>query len=179
MRKLSKREQILITAGVALALAAGLSELVFRPLWTRHSELVDKIERAERDLNQVRALFSRFRKFETHLANIESRLIREGDKFSLFTFLEESAWKAGVKERLVAMTPSQSSTVEGYQKLEIVIRFEDLTVAQMVKFLREVENAPRFIRVDQLRVDRSTGKAADRIQFSGKLVTFAVKAPRG
>ncbi len=178
MRKLSKREQILITAGLALALAAGLSELVFRPLWTRHSELMRKIERTERDLKQVRGLFTRFQRFETLLADIESRLIRKGDKFSLFTFLEESAWKAGVKERLVAMTPSQSTTVEGYEKLEIAIRFEDLTVAQMVKFLREVENAPRFIRVDQLRVDRSPGKS-DRIQFSGKLVTFAIIAPRG
>jgi hypothetical protein len=165
-------------AGLALALVFALSELVFRPLWTRHSELVRKIERTERDLGQVRALFTRFRRFETLLTNIESRLIHEGDKFSLFAFLEESARKAGVKERLIAMTPSQSSTVEGYQKLEIAIRFEDLTVAQMVKFLREVENAPRFIQVDQLRVDRSTGKS-DRIQFSGKLVTFAVKAPRG
>ncbi len=178
MKKLSKREKIFITAGLALALIIGMSELVFRPLWTRHSELLGKIERTERDLNQVRALFSRFRRFEMLLTDIESRLIHEGDKFSLFAFLEESARKAGVKERLVAMTPSQSSTVEGYQKLEIAIRFEDLTVAQMVKFLREVENAPRFIRVDQLRVDRSTGKS-DRIQFSGKLVTFAVKAPRG
>ncbi len=178
MRKLSKRETILIAVGLGVVLIVGISELVFRPLWTRHSELVRNIERTERDLNQVRAIFSRFRKLETLLADIESRLIREGDKFSLFSFLEESARKAGVKERLVSMTPSQSSTVEGYQKLEIAIRFENLTMAQMVKFLREVENAPRFIRVDQLRVDRSTGKS-DRVQFSGKLVTFATKAPRG
>lgn len=178
MRKLSKREQVLIGVGLCLALILGLSELVFRPLWTRHSELIRKIERTERDLSQIQALFTRFRKFDSLLADIERRLIQKGDKFSLFSFLEESARKAGVKDRLVAMTPSQSSTVEGYQKLEIAIRFEDLTMEQMVKFLKEVENAPRFIRVDQLRVDRSTGKS-DRVQFSGKLVTFAVKEVQG
>ena len=176
--KLSKREHIFIAVGLGLVLILGLSELAFRPLWTRHSELVRKIERTERDLNQVRGLFQRFRKLEALLADIESRLVREGDDFSLFSFLEESARRAGVKERLVAMTPSQSSTVEGYQRLEIAIRFEDLTVAQMVDFLREVENAPRFIRVDQLRVDRSS-RTSDRIRFSGKMVTFSVKAPRG
>lgn len=176
--KLSKREQILIGVGLGLIAVLGLSELVFRPLWQRHSELVQKIKRSERDLGQVRALLNRHRKFEKMLSDIERRLVREGDGFSLFSFLEESARRAGVKERLVAMTPAQPSTVDGYQRMEISIRFEDLTVAEMVKFLREVEDAPRFIRVDRLRVDRSTRKP-NRIQVSGKLVTFSIQVPRG
>lgn len=176
--KLSKREHIFIGVGLGLVMVLSLSELVFRPIWDRHENLVRDIARTEKDLDQVQALFKKFRKYETLLADVERRLIRKGDNFSLFAFLEESARKAGVKERLVAMTPSQTTTVEGYQRLEIAIRFEDLTVGQMVKFLREVENAPRFIRVDQMRVDRSTRKP-DRVQFSGKLVTFAINGSRG
>lgn len=176
--KLSKREQIFIAVGLSLVFVVGLSELVFRPLWKRHNELIQKLDRSERDLGQIRALLLRYQRFDRLLKDVESRLVRQGDGFSLFSFLEESASRAGIKERLVAMIPSQSSMVGGYQKLEIAIRFEDLTVPQMVNFLREVENAPRFIRVDQFRVDRSPTKP-NQVQFSGKLVTFAIKGARG
>lgn len=174
--KLSRRESVFGAAGLALALLIGAEEWLFRPLWLRRQEVVDRTERSERQLRTMKTLFDRSRRYSVLLKNVEGRLIREGDKFSLFAFLEEAAGKIGIRERLVAMNPSESSGNDSYRRLEMLVRFEDLSMEQAVEYLKRLSDAPRLIRVSRLTLERSS-RQPGKIGLTASVVAFAVKEP--
>ncbi len=172
--KISRREYIFLAAGIGVVLFLAASEFIYEPYWVRHQTLKKEIGRLERDLRQVRVLSERFRRNKSLLSEIEGRLVRGGDGFSLFSFLEEAAGKAGIQGRLEAMTPSQGDAGGKYRKLEMAVRFKELTLGELVRFLEFLDRAPKLIRVEQLRVDRSSRKPG-RVKVSAKVVTFSLQ----
>lgn len=176
--KLSKREYIVLAAGACVVFMLALSELFVRPYWTRHQDLEKKISRLEKDLRQVRGLLVRFQRNQRLLKEVEARLIREGESFSLFSFLEEAAGQAGIRGRLASMSPSQGDAADGYRRHEMSIRFEGLSVGELVRFLEYLDKAPKLVRVERLRIDRSNRKPG-RVKVSAKIITFAIQETRG
>jgi type II secretory pathway component PulM len=176
--KLSRRESIIVALGIALVLLVAVEEWVFRPLWSRRQELSARRERAEGQIKALEALLARYRRNHTYLKAAEGRLIREGDNFSLFYFLEEAAGKTGIREKLVAMNPSEASGNNDYRRLEMLIRFEELTMAQVVEYLQRISAAPRLLRVSRMNLERST-RQPGRVTFSASVVAFSAKGSPG
>lgn len=182
MKKLSRRESIFVAAGLALAVLIGMEEWVFRPLWQRRQELIASRERHEGQLRSLEGLLARYRRHDADLKTVEKRLIRQGDDFSLFYFLEETAGMTGIREKLVAMNPSESAGTPDYQRIEMLIRFEDLTMAQAVEYLRRLADAPRLLRVSRLSLERSA-RQPGRVALGASVSAFSSKRtqekPRG
>lgn len=172
--KLSRREIVFVGAGLLLALIIVAAEGVFRPLWSKRQALSAGIARSERQLRQMQALLERHRRYTALLAEVEGRLIRKEDDFSLFSFLEEAAGRAGIRRQLVAMNPSESAGEGGYRRLEMLIQFEDLTMDQMVRYLEEVSKAPRLLRVSRLSMERSA-KVPGRVRVTVSVVAFTAR----
>ncbi|MBT3351505.1 MAG: hypothetical protein HOC91_08075 [Nitrospinaceae bacterium] len=173
--KLSKREYVFMAIGASLVFVLALSEFFVRPYWTRHQELEKKVSRLDNELRQVRRLLVRFKQNRKLLKDVEKRLIHEGDSFSLFSFLEEAAGQVGIRSRLTSMSPSQGDAANGYRRHEMSIRFEGLSVGELVRFLEYLEKAPKLVRVERLRIDRSSRKPG-RVKVSAKVITFAIQA---
>ncbi|MFQ5894273.1 MAG: type II secretion system protein GspM [Nitrospinota bacterium] len=176
--KLARREQMMVAAGLVVGSLLLGSELVVRPLWERRQALRQRVERAERELQRMRALRERHRRYREMLVELDRRLIRQGDRFSLFSFLEEAAGRAGIRERLVSMKPSEAPLGPGYRRMAMEVRFEDVALGQLVRYLEELAGAPKLIRVGRLRVERSN-RVPGRVRVTAKVVAFAVRGTEG
>lgn len=154
------------------------SEFFFRPLWSKRWALSTRVERAESELRHIRALIERHRGNSALMAELEARLIRPGGDFSLFSFLEEAAGRAGIRENLVAMNPSQAIAENGYRRMEMLVRFENLTLEQLVRYLRELMGAPRLMRIGRLRVERST-RMPGRVKMTATVIAFEARGVGG
>lgn len=154
--RLTPREKRLVAVGALVVLLVGAAEWVVRPLWQRRQELRAQVNRGKDDMKALRDLVLRYRRHSPELRELERRLVRPGDGFSLFSFLEDAARKAGIRNRLVSMNPSKSTGRDGYGRIEMSLQFEDLTMAQVVGYLEQLERAPRLLRVRELSVERSS-----------------------
>ena len=172
--KLSRRESLIVAVGLAMTLLITAEEWIFRPLWERRRELMENRQRSENQIRSLEGLLARYRRYHADLKAVETRLIRDGDDFSLFYFLEEVAGKTGIREKLVAMNPSEASGTGDYQRFEMVIRFEELTTAQAVEYLRRLADAPRLVRVNRLNLERSV-RQPGRITLGASVVAFSAK----
>jgi len=176
--RLSTREYIFLIIGGIVLLAAVTSEIIIAPYWARYVLLKKKIQRSENDLGQIKVLLRRFQENKILLENIENRLIRGEEKFSLFAFLERAAGHAGIRSRLASMNPTQKDILGLYRRHGISIRFDELTMRELVRFLEYLDRSPKLIRVDRLRINRSPRKPG-RVKVSAKIVTFATRKVRG
>ena len=176
--RLSTREYIFLTIGGFVLLAVVASEMIVAPNWNRYSFLKKKIWQSENDLGKMKVLLRRFQKNKILLENIEKRLVREDEDFSLFSFLERAAGHAEIRDRLASMSPTQKDNLGLYRRYEMSIRFDELTMKELVRFLEYLERAPKLIRVDRLRVDRSTRKPG-YVKVFAKIITFAIRKVQG
>lgn len=175
--KITSREKVFVAAGAALAVLLVAGEWGVHPLWSRWEELHRRAESAETQLHTMRALLERYRRGSAELKRMEARLIREDDDFSLFAFLEEAAGRVGIRGQLVSMNPSVSDAGRDYRRIEMLLRFNDLTLAQLVAYLQELEKAPRLIRVLRMSLERSMRRPG-RIGASFSVAAFAAKDAR-
>ncbi len=176
--KTNLRKKIFIGAGILAALGFVAFEFVLGPLWSRHEEVLVRMERTETELKQLRGLLARYRQNSELLETLERSLIKIDDAFSLFSFLEETAGRAGVRDRLVAMNPSAPPGGEEYARREVEVQFEGMELSQLAGYLKAVSDAPRLIRVDRLRVERSA-RLPGKVRVVARLVAFGEKERPG
>jgi hypothetical protein len=145
---LSPRERMLVSlVGV---LAAGLLALavVFQLL-----AVGDRIDArraaAEQQLEVMSRLRREFDDVNVRLRSVEER-IQSGQRGNLRTTLESLAQRASVK--VESMEPQASPSHDLYRETKVEVGLREVTLAQAVSYLHEIEQTPQPLSVKALRI---------------------------
>lgn len=149
---LSGRERAFLLAGGLVGALSLIYAFLLDPLWERMTILDRQAVRKARELQEVAALGAEFVSLRERLIRLEERMPPDQTKFSLLSFLEETAARAGVRDRIVAMQPLGGSPLAGYRESAVELRLEDLQMPQLLGFLVKLEQSPYDLRVARLQV---------------------------
>jgi type II secretory pathway component PulM len=145
---LAPRERLLVSLVGVLAVAL-LGVLVVLQLLAAGDRLDARVAAAEQQLEAMARLRREFDEVSGRLGAIEQR-VREGPRGNLRTTLESLAQKADVK--IESMEPQASPTHDRYRETKVEVGLREVTLAQAVSYLHEIEQTPQPLSVKALRI---------------------------
>jgi general secretion pathway protein M len=110
-------------------------------------------------LADMQRLRSEFQSLKSRAQNSEARFARRDKGFTLFSFLDQLAGQARIKERVSYMRPSKVDQKNSPFKLSRVeMKLEAVTLEQLTAFLYGVETSKNLVSVSKLSISRRDQK---------------------
>ncbi len=151
LQNLGTRERIFVIAGSVGLLLALLYTLVIDPLMAHSAQLDRRIDKAQRDLQELYTLQREYQGQKRVLDHINARLQRQKG-VAIFSRLEELAGDTGIRSKILYMKPTVSTPSEAYEEESVEIKMEGVTLEQLIRYLYQVENSPQFIKIKRLYI---------------------------
>ena len=158
--KLAKREQYLVY-GTACAIAVFLIfEFLVFPFFEKRERFQRGIRGKEGDLKEIVTLSADYQAYKKSYQNIQMILNNRKKGFTLFSYLEGAAGKAGVKDHIKYMKPNISKGTGSYPYKEstVEIKLEGITLRQLVGFLYRIESPENIINIKRISIKKNKQK---------------------
>ncbi len=175
LNKLEKREKQVVTAGVVFLVCFAVFHFLVSPLLQARQQTQKALLHKKEDIQKISQLQEEYYKLQNQAVNIEGRLQQRSPSFSLFSFIEEKATKAKVKQQINSMTPSTSEGEGALRESRVDLKLERISLQQLVDFLKEIESAKDIVVIKRISVQENSREdgALDAVM---QIITFTKKS---
>ena len=150
--KLGGREKlVMIVGGVAVALLL-LYRFGLSPALERLRMLDRLVATKERDLHQMKTLGETYLAHKRLVEDVNRSLAQRGQDFAIFSFLEDLANKAGIKDNIIYMKPALTTPGELFRESSVEMRLEGIALQQLTRYVYDIERAPQLLRVRRMHI---------------------------
>ncbi len=152
MIALSNRERILLRV---LYVIAGLFVIYFfiiTPVMRITSDSRKSWDQNTNRLAELDSLYQEYRDIQDKKNSI-SDLMR--DTRGMATLVEENAKNAGILQNKADNRDQTSNIQNKYQKITTEVRFEGVDIRPLMKFLFDMENSGKYVRISYLRINQA------------------------
>ena len=146
-----REKKVLLGGGIFLFILL-FYHLAIAPARERIKILEERIKAREEDLAEMAIIRSDYLRLADTIEFVEEGLAARGEDFSLFSFLERLTVESGIKERLLSMRPRERHLSDYYKESIVEIRLKDIEMGELIDYLYRIENPPRFLTVNNLRL---------------------------
>lgn len=159
LNKLSRREKLILGGGGGVLVLFLLIQIVIVPVFERHARMQRAVLAKTQILADMQRLKSEYDSLSSRAKQSEARFTRREKGFTLFSFLDQLAGQARVKERVSYMRPSKIEQKNSPLKLSRVeMKLEAVTLEQLTAFLHGVETSKNMVSVSKLSITRRDQK---------------------
>jgi general secretion pathway protein M len=146
---LAPRERLLIAISGGLLAFALVYLAIVNPIVGAVERSGRRLDTADQQLRVMTRLRREYDDVQHRLASVEQR-IRSGSRGNLRTTLEMLAGKANVK--VESMEPQATPASEAYRETKVEVGLRNVTLAQTVNYLHQIESSPEVLSVKALRI---------------------------
>lgn len=175
LNKLEKREKQVVTAGLVFLVCFAVFHFLVSPLLQARQQTQKALIHKKEDIQKISQLQAKYYKLQNQAVNIEERLQKRSPSFSLFSFIEEKATKAKVKQQINSMTPSTSEGEGSLRESRVDLKLERISLQQLVDFLKEIESAKDVVMIKRISIQENSREdgALDAVM---QVITFTKKS---
>ena len=155
--KLSNREKYYVGGGLFLLVLFLVVQLVLIPFIDAKERARRSVAANEKILKELYLLSADYKALQGGSLNIKQALSQRPKDFTLFSFLEQQAGKAGVKPNIKYMKPSTSVDTGPYQESSVEMKIDKVTLKQLVEYLHLVESRKYLVSVKRISVKQTKG----------------------
>ncbi len=170
--QLAKREKYLIGLAVCVIVFAVLIQLVIMPFVDGRQRMQNSVAAQERNLQEIVRLSQEYKALEQDSETLTQRLASRPGNFTLFSFLEKAAGKAGVKNNIKYMKPSASTGKGPFKESLVEMKLEKITLKQMVDYLKLIESPDDIVSVKRISV-QTNKKETQYLDAILQVLTFS------
>lgn len=154
---LNPRERYVLLFGGAAVFIFLLVQLVILPIAGKQKTLARSLVEKQLVLNEMMTLQGEYNAIRQQASRASSRFRSRQPGFTLFSFLDTLAGKAGVKGNIVYMKPSTASKGENGQELSVVeMKLDAVGLESLVGYLHMIETSPNMVFVKRLSITRQS-----------------------
>lgn len=143
-----------LTGASAIIIFLLMQFLVF-PLFDAKAKMKRSIQANERILKEITELSTEYRIYKGNADYIKSALAQRDKDFTLFSFLEKQAGRAGIKTNITYMKPSTTTDTEPYKESSVEMKLEEITLKQLVDYLYFIESPRDLVQVKRISIKQS------------------------
>ncbi|MDY6822570.1 MAG: type II secretion system protein GspM [Thermodesulfobacteriota bacterium] len=159
LNNLNPRERYVFLLGAVAVILFLIIRLVIVPLTGKQERLDRVLTAKEQTLSEMMALQKEYDAIRQKTSSASARFQSREAGFTLFSFLDTLAGKAGVKGNIVYMKPSTANAGEGGQALSVVeMKLDAVSLKNLVNYLYMIEASPNMIFVKRLSITRQESK---------------------
>ena len=159
--KLNKRERYAIMLGIGVAVIFLVFQFIVEPLFNRADQKKKTLQTKAIMLRQMRQWQADYNSL-SQTANIsKSHFSNRQKNFTLYSFLQQLAGTAGVKDRITYMKPTRKVQKNSPYKLSRVeMKLDAITLEQLTTYLYEVETSRNMVEIKKLVISKKDKKQA-------------------
>ncbi len=151
MKRLNRREKIMVASGAALLAFFFVFQFVVSPVLDRLDLLDRIIPKKEQELAEIIQLKNEYDALKRS-GRQTARRVGKGEGTVTLSYLESLAEKAGLKKNIRYMKPLGKSKGEGYLENSMEIKLSRIPIEQLVRFLYDIENSKKPVKVTELDI---------------------------
>lgn len=159
LSKLSQREKIIVAGGGVALLIFLIVQVLIVPVFERNAQMRRGVQAKTAMLAEMQRLKADHDGLKSAATQFEARFARRSKGFTLFSFLDQLAGQARVKERVSYMRPTKTEQKNSAFKLSRVeMKLEAVTLEQLATFLQGVESSRNMVSISKLSITRRDQK---------------------
>jgi general secretion pathway protein M len=155
LKKLNRREKYIIYgAGCILGMLI-VVQLAIVPFFENGKQLQRDLQRKKVELGEMQRLQAEYQTLKEKLQLSEVRFKQREKGFTLFSFLDQLAGQAGIKDRISYMKPSKTAQKNSnYVMSRVEMKLDDITLQQLTTYLYGVETSKNMVLVTRLSISK-------------------------
>ncbi len=155
MISLTRREKLLALALAIFAGACLLFAFAIKPALARTRTLRRVISEKQDELGKLRATSSEYIFLRDSLDNVRAKVASQDKEFELLPFLESLIREHGLAKKVATMKQQVLNLGPGHSEIIVEVKLENLTLKQLVDFLRKVESSHLLARTKSLYIKKN------------------------
>lgn len=156
--KLTKREKTYVTAGISAFTIFIIFQFVLFPFFDAKAKIKNSIRANEKILEEMISLSSEYKSLKSDGDVIQRNISIRSQDFTLFSFLEKQAGRAGIKSNIKYMKPSTSTEAGPYKQSSVEMRLDDVSLKQLVDYLYYIESRENLVSVKRISIKQGRSK---------------------
>lgn len=156
LRIKTKRETIVILAGITAVLGLAVYHFLIDPVIVRNRNLHRIFADKQSALTEIRRLEQQVRALKADDLSKSKAHVATAKNFSLFSFLDSQARATGVKEQVVYMKPSESK-IEGQNLILSIVKLKlsKVYLKDCMNFIKRIETSQQPVNIYSIALQRS------------------------
>ena len=155
MIRLTKREKMLAVALAVFAGGWGLYALAVKPALERTRTLRRVISEKQDELVRLRAKSNEYISLRDNLDSVQTKMVSQEKGFELLPFLETMIREQGLSSKVAVMKQRVLQLGTDHSDTVVEVRLENLTLKQIIGFLRKVESSKVLARTKNLYIKKN------------------------
>lgn len=158
LSQLSSREKYALAAGIIFIIIYISVEFIVSPYLEKQKQVKQRLKSKAETLVQMRRLKSEFHLLKDQSRQAEKYFTTRPKDFTLFSFLDNLASKAGIKDNIDYMKPSKSKPKDSPYNVSLVeLKLQGINLKQLTPYLHMVETSKNMIFIRRISITK-TGK---------------------
>ena len=150
--QLAKREKYFIALAAIVIVFAFVILFVIMPFFEKRERYRNNVAVQQNNLQEMVALRQQYLLLQQDSDTLVQRLAKRSNTFTLFSFLENAAGNAGVKDNIKSMKPSASTGKGPFKESLVEMKLERVTLGQMVGYLKLIESPENLVSVKRVSI---------------------------
>ena len=152
---LNRRERYAIMATIGVIGIFLIAQFIVEPIFSRTEQKRKNLRAKAVMLEQMQKYQAEYEEL-TRMANISKSRYRKRQKgFTLFSFMDQLAGEAGIKDRISYMRPTTTVQKNSSYKLSRVeMKLDDVTLEQLTSYLYGIETSKNMVIVKKLSITK-------------------------
>ena len=155
MIRLTRREKLLAVALAIFAGGWGLFAIAVKPVLERTRTLRRVISEKQDELVKLRATSNEYISLRDNLDNVRTKVASQEKGFELLPFLETMIRENGLAKKVGTMKQRVLPLGANHSETVVEVRLENLTLKQLIDFLRKVESSKVLARTKSLYIKKN------------------------
>ena len=157
--KLNKRERYAIMMGVGVVGIFLIVQLIIEPIFSKTEQKKKNLQTKSVMLEQMRQWQAEYDGL-TQKANLSKSHFRNRQKgFTLYSFLNQLAGEAEIKDRITNMKPTKKAQKNSPYKLSRVeMKLDAITLEQLTNYLYRVETSKNMVDIKKISISKKDKK---------------------
>ncbi len=155
MMKLGRREKILVSLAACCIAVFVLFQFIIFPFFDKREALGRGIDAKRAGLKEIVRLRSEYKSYKRGAEGIQRYLRGRIKSFTLFSFLEQAAGKARVKDHIKYMKPSASRSNGRFKESMVEMKLDKISLKQLVDYLYLIESPENVVSIKRISIKDS------------------------
>jgi general secretion pathway protein M len=159
LKKLNRREKYIVYGAGCLLGVLIVIQLAIMPFFENRKQLQRNLQSKKVELAEMHRLQAEYQTLKEKLQLSEVRFNKREKGFTLFSFLDQLAGQAGIKDRISYMKPSKTvQKNSNYVMSRVEMKMDNITLQQLTTYLYGVETSKNMVLVTKLSISKKEKK---------------------
>ena len=150
--KLGRREKFFVSLAACCIAVFVLFQFIIFPFFDRREIIKRGIDVKRDGLKEIVRLRSEYESYKRGADGIQKYLRDRMKSFTLFSFLEQAAGKARVKDHIKYMKPSASRSNGRFKESMVEMKLDKISLKQLVDYLYLIESPENVVRIRRISI---------------------------